>query len=82
MSDPTEIEGDSMSKQTRIRFAAAAASGLLLLGMTEASFAIGPPGGAPHPPRQPPPIVNYPHPAPPPSSGHVPNGSNSGLRSK
>jgi hypothetical protein len=71
-----------MSKRTLIRIAVGAASGLLLLGMTEASLAIGPPGGAPHPPRPSPPIINYPHPAPPPSSGHLPNGSNSGLRSR
>jgi hypothetical protein len=75
-------EGNSMSKKTLIRIAAGAASGLLLLGMTEASLAIGPPPGSHRPPAPPPPIINYPHPAPPPSSGYLPNGSNSGLRSR
>lgn len=60
------------------RVGIAAVTGLLLVGMTQASFAIGPPKGAPHPKSRSPKQTL--HPAPAPSTGNMPAGKTSGLK--
>jgi hypothetical protein len=67
----------NMKVSTRVGVAAIA--GLLLVGMTQASFAIGPPRGA-HP--RPAPTKSNPHPAPAPSTGSMPGGKTSGIKTQ